>query len=331
MSSYLVCNKIANGIGRRRKLPVFVLLASPLLLITLIYLYFETQHLLGSDEDKLPPLDFSPLSKLIIRDDNSSSVSLECFGDKKGYIKESLEMSEEIYQASVKKRRALVKDRPEIIDPWKSHVYPKYPYDYFLATFSCPFTSQRVGKLGDGGKWVCGMELLEKKSSCVMYSFGIAREVSFEREMLERTNCELVGYDASVEKIPVSVSQTYSERVTFYKLWGGDEVSETTTTVGGAMRHNGHSKIDVLKVDIEGSEFKMLRQMIDEFGDELPFTQLLLEIHMKDFVQLYAFMDMLERAGLRPVRNELNISPLVQGYRHSALSEYSFLNVKRLC
>jgi len=242
-----------------------------------------------------------------------------------------LKASEVIYQTSIKKRQAIVNDQPDKIEPWKPHTYA---FDYFLATFSCPFTTQRIGKLGDGGKWVCGMELLEKKSSCVIYSFGISGETSFEQEMLERTKCELFGYDASVSGI--SASQDYGKRVHFNKLWGGDEVSETTTTIGEAMRKNGHTKIDLLKVDIEGSEFKLLKQVIDEFGDELPFTQLLLEIHMNTFTSLYEFFNILERAGLRPVRNELNISPIVTDRSKPlkpslALSEYSFLYAKRLC
>jgi hypothetical protein len=31
---------------------------------------------------------------------------------------------------------------------------------------------QRIGTLGDGGKWVCGLERLEDKKDCIIYSVG---------------------------------------------------------------------------------------------------------------------------------------------------------------
>lgn len=64
----------------------------------------------------------------------------------------------------------------------------------------CPHDIQRVGPLSDGGKWICGMSLYKEKprAKCVIYSFGVNRETRFEGEMLERTDCEVYAYDASV-------------------------------------------------------------------------------------------------------------------------------------
>jgi hypothetical protein len=44
--------------------------------------------------------------------------------------------------------------------------------DFFLPAFPCPHRVQRVGTLGDGGKWVCGLERLIRKPKCVIYSIG---------------------------------------------------------------------------------------------------------------------------------------------------------------
>jgi len=72
---------------------------------------------------------------------------------------------------------------------------------YFnVNSFVCPHDIQRVGPLSDGGKWICGMSLYEEqpRAKCVIYSFGVNYETRFEGEMLERTDCEIFAYDASV-------------------------------------------------------------------------------------------------------------------------------------
>lgn len=78
-----------------------------------------------------------------------------------------------------------------------------YWWWYFPASFVCPHDIQRVGPLADGGKWICGMSLYEEKprSKCVLYSFGVNHETRFEGEMLDRTDCEIWAYDASVSEM----------------------------------------------------------------------------------------------------------------------------------
>ena len=44
--------------------------------------------------------------------------------------------------------------------------------DFFIPSFQCPHHVERIGVLGDGGKWVCGVERLAKQEKCVIYSFG---------------------------------------------------------------------------------------------------------------------------------------------------------------
>jgi hypothetical protein len=44
--------------------------------------------------------------------------------------------------------------------------------DFFPPAFFCPHELERVGDLGDGGKWVCGLSQLQEKEDCVVYSVG---------------------------------------------------------------------------------------------------------------------------------------------------------------
>lgn len=45
--------------------------------------------------------------------------------------------------------------------------------DFFIPAFQCPHRVERIGTLGDGGKWVCGMDRIAKQDKCVIYSFGL--------------------------------------------------------------------------------------------------------------------------------------------------------------
>jgi hypothetical protein len=44
--------------------------------------------------------------------------------------------------------------------------------DFFPPAFFCPHELERIGELGDGGKWVCGLSRLQEKEDCVVYSIG---------------------------------------------------------------------------------------------------------------------------------------------------------------
>jgi Methyltransferase domain len=44
--------------------------------------------------------------------------------------------------------------------------------DFYIPAFQCPHHTERVGRRGDGGKWVCGVERVAKQEKCVAYSFG---------------------------------------------------------------------------------------------------------------------------------------------------------------
>jgi hypothetical protein len=45
--------------------------------------------------------------------------------------------------------------------------------DFFIPAFQCPHRVERVGTLGDGGKWTCGVDRIAKQDKCVIYSFGM--------------------------------------------------------------------------------------------------------------------------------------------------------------
>lgn len=60
---------------------------------------------------------------------------------------------------------------------------------------------------------------------------------------------------------------------------GGGEITVRVNTLKNWMNKFDHDYLDVLKIDIEGSEYDVLEQLIEEKW--FPFTQLLVEFHQR--------------------------------------------------
>ncbi|KAH9069716.1 hypothetical protein EDB83DRAFT_392699 [Lactarius deliciosus] len=77
--------------------------------------------------------------------------------------------------ATLKTRQGLIKKH----GPSKEEIKSGASYtiwDFFVLSFPCPHHVEGIGILGDGGKWVCGMDA--KQESCVIYSFGASHLTS---------------------------------------------------------------------------------------------------------------------------------------------------------
>jgi hypothetical protein len=141
----------------------------------------------------------------------------------------------------------------------------------------------------------------------------------------------------TIVHINETIDAAGSPNIHFFKYFigGKDEVDKdgyTWKTLKTVMEENGHTWIDVLKIDIEGNEFAALNAMMDQF-DVLPFSQLQLEIHVlsnvedkETFMEFLKWWERLEAHHLRPFWSELNIvySSL---QKKLGLSEYSFINI----
>lgn len=256
-------------------------------------------------------------------------------GRKPRTVQAMIEKAEGYYERIVRQRHVNLQlqhfGTPQF-DPWNVLMYYWW---YFPASFVCPHDIQRVGPLSDGGKWICGMSLYEEKprAKCVIYSFGVNYETRFEGEMLERTDCEIFAYDASVASMGPEAT---GPRSTFKPYFIGrtdhvDAEGRTWKTLKTLMQENGHDWIDILKVDIEGSEYQTFDAIMDDFGDVLPFSQLQMELHVRgdmiSFPDFLKWWERLESKGVYPWWTELNLNPTFGGDKDWA-SEYCFLNVR---
>lgn len=208
---------------------------------------------------------------------------------------------------------------------------------------------------------LCSQEGEGDPPPCIIYSFGVSYESSFENELLSRTPCHVWAYDASVSRMGPQIQQHPHPRVHFHKMYisgekGGNatlgalmklvsqdfgdcSVREGCITCGGCITligflgstQNGHSRIDILKMDIEGGEVGVMKEIFDTF-DVLPFSQLHLEIHADQegtsFPSIYRMWEGFEAKGLRAFKNEINNWASIRGKLNPIYIEYSFINIR---
>ncbi|KAF9809787.1 hypothetical protein IEO21_07262 [Rhodonia placenta] len=268
---------------------------------------------------------------------------------------------EERYQQVLRDRQAMVRKwgpEPSMVEafPPRDDFYTLW--DFFIPAYQCPHRVERIGALGDGGKWVCGFERVARQPHCVIYSFGVNNESSFEAALLRAApGCEVWGYDFSVPAFgpEITADPALNARAHFFPYALGDRDSygaganPPTYTLATLMALNGHRFIDLLKIDIEGAEFASLAAFLGEFAPPthgpqthphapppppLPIGQMQIEIHARGgtgydtFAPFQQWWESLEHAGLRPFYAEPNLVyvNLIRGARPD-LAEYSFMNI----
>ncbi|CBX98427.1 hypothetical protein LEMA_P098360.1 [Plenodomus lingam JN3] len=302
--------------------------------------------------------------------------------EQQAALRERMALSEKAWKKSVEQRDAMAKQDEQYPNiPFFPMDFIKAPYtiwDFFPSTWTCPLDIQRIGRLGDGGKWVCGMSVYESlpvpekrpglspsqapvyapQDGLVVYSFGINAESSFEAELLERVpSARIWGYDFSVDAWGPQIKPEYRPRTYFKKVGLGKtdqhDSSPPFWTLPSLMKENAHSYIDILKIDIEGSEYDALDTMMDAFENTrsaagngiMPIGQVMIELHLGDGVHLegtteggaavdfhrfQTWWERLEKMGMRPVWMEINLFAVTLGTGKSdpRCTEYVWVNAK---
>eukprot|EP01135_Chromosphaera_perkinsii_P006148 Nk52_evm14s418 gene=Nk52_evmTU14s418 len=160
--------------------------------------------------------------------------------------------------------------------------------------FSCP-EEMRVGKEGDGGKWLCDPERLleDSQKKCIIYSFGSENEYSFESSIHHLyPHCIIHTFDHTV------LNPTPPNYITFHKWGVSDKDQEASSndgqlkdgklyripTILKALSHVDET-INVLKIDVEWSEYSAFTDFFAGVSADgspspkMPFQQILIELH----------------------------------------------------
>lgn len=142
----------------------------------------------------------------------------------------------------------------------------------------------RLGNIVDGGWDICHDVQFRPKPPCIVYSFGINYDFSFDEDMEKTYGCDVFCFDPSMK----TADYKHSDHISFYNVGLGDRNKEVTVsgetwklkTLRTIQKELGHTnrKIDVLKIDIEGNEISTIPEMISS-GALNNVVQLCLEFH----------------------------------------------------
>ncbi|RFU32158.1 hypothetical protein B7463_g4147, partial [Scytalidium lignicola] len=245
-------------------------------------------------------------------------------------VKMAMQRSERLWQKTVMQRHEYMNKFGDVgfFPAVTGQTYFAYPYsiwDLIPASFNCPVEIERIGRMGDGGKWVCGVQ----------------NESSFEQELLTRTNCRVWGYDYSVNDFGPVLDESNRQRTSFMQAGIAGQSSPNSVppffSIMDIMAMNGHDYIDLLKIDIEFAEFEALAAMDDALpsNHEFPIGQILIELHLSQpsditLTRFLSWWEALENRGFRPAWTEPNL--MVVTLRAEDLmprcAEYTLLNAR---
>ena len=200
----------------------------------------------------------------------------------------------------------------------------------------------RVGRRGDGGKWVSDPQSLP--SGAVVYSFGICDDMSFDAEMAGRFGCEVHMFDPApgvnsnfagfVQGSPCGTGHLFYHDMGIGPTSDDPKTCQDLTLDGKKCevkdlatiaRSLGHTRIDILKLDIEGGEFVALTPALSQgVFENLGIRQVLVEVHLWDddqFVRFVRFVGDMKQHGYEIFRKEFN------PYSGQRCAELSFLKI----
>ena len=130
---------------------------------------------------------------------------------------------------------------------------------------------------------VCGARTLFDQRQCLIYSFGSNGDSSFEEGMLQKSSCEVHTFDPFIE-LDVKESVRNRPGINFhdYGIAATTSLSDRSLqmkNINDIMSDLRHKWVDILKLDVEGSEWSILSSIYEQQRPGLKATQLLLELH----------------------------------------------------
>lgn len=166
---------------------------------------------------------------------------------------------------------------------------------------------KNLSKFGDHyGGWVVPFDIINESS--IIYDFGIGENITFDVELNKAFRVQIYGFDPT-PKSKKFIEQNYQDFTSFhfnnFGIWKNDEIKKfylpsNSTYISHSlenihkstefietefkkmstiMKLLNHKYIDLLKLDIEGAEEQVIRNIIEE---DITIKILCLEIHLEN-------------------------------------------------
>lgn len=146
--------------------------------------------------------------------------------------------------------------------------------------------------------------------NAIVYSFGIGEDISFDLDLIGKHQCQIFGFDPTPKSISWITQNPPPNRFYFYPFGIGERTEKVLFHLpknkdhvsGSIYEHSlvdeknlvevtlkefkeittelGHQQIDVLKMDIEGSEYAVMQGILES---GIPIKQILVETHERFF------------------------------------------------
>jgi len=127
-----------------------------------------------------------------------------------------------------------------------------------LTVYQSPYNKIRIGKEHDGGYVIADAPIHYE----LLISAGIADDVSFEEEFIQKYNTPCIAFDGTIDTFPET------KNITFIKKNIGTVNDDKTTNL--TMKQGKY----FLKMDIEGAELSWIRSL-----ETLDYEQIVIEFH----------------------------------------------------
>lgn len=154
----------------------------------------------------------------------------------------------------------------------------------------------------DGAQWAVCLDGLSENS--VVYSIGVGEDISFDLELIARCGMRIHAFDPTPRSIRWLELQQLPDKFIFHDYGVADydgisaffppadplhvsysaisrpsrgpKIHAAVYRIATIMQTLGHDHIDLLKMDIEGSEYRVLENLMTS---RMPVGQILVEFH----------------------------------------------------